>query len=60
MIPVSEPVIELEVNSNRVDCLAIYGVAREVHAISGARLAAPLWDEDAEAIGEGRSPTTRL
>jgi phenylalanyl-tRNA synthetase beta chain len=53
VIPVSEPVIELEVNSNRVDCLAIYGVAREVHAISGAELAAPPWDGDAEAIGEG-------
>ena len=53
VIPVSEPVIELEVNSNRVDCLAIYGVAREVHAISGVELAAPPWDEDAEAIGEG-------
>ncbi len=53
VIPVSDPVIELEVNSNRVDCLGVYGVAREVHAVTGAELAAPPWDEDAEATGEG-------
>ncbi len=53
VIPVSEPVIELEVNSNRVDCLGIYGIAREVHAITGAELAAPPWEADAEATGEG-------
>ncbi len=45
--------IELEPTSNRVDCFGIYGVAREVHAITGAALAAPPWDEDAEATGEG-------
>jgi phenylalanyl-tRNA synthetase beta chain len=53
VIPVSEPVIELEPTSNRVDCFGIYGVAREVHAISGKPLAAPPWDEDAEATGDG-------
>jgi phenylalanyl-tRNA synthetase beta chain len=53
VIPVSEPVIELEPTSNRVDCFGIYGVAREVHAITGEPLAAPPWDEDAEATGEG-------
>ena len=53
VIPVSEPVIELEPTSNRVDCFGIYGVAREVHAITGESLAPPPWDEDAEATGEG-------
>ncbi len=52
LIPISEPVIELEPTSNRVDCFGIYGVAREVHAISDAELAPPPWDEDAEATGE--------
>jgi len=47
-------VIELEPTSNRVDCFGIYGVAREVHAITGVELAAPPWDEDAEASGEGK------
>ena len=53
VIPVSDPVIELEPTSNRVDCFGIYGVAREVHAITGEPLAAPPWDEDAEATGAG-------
>jgi phenylalanyl-tRNA synthetase beta chain len=53
VIPVSDPVIELEVNSNRVDCFGVYGVAREVHAVTGASLAAAPWHEDAEATGDG-------
>jgi phenylalanyl-tRNA synthetase beta chain len=53
VIPVSDPVIELEPTSNRVDCFGVYGVAREIHAITGAELAAAPWDEDAEAAGEG-------
>jgi phenylalanyl-tRNA synthetase beta chain len=53
VLPISEQVIELEVNSNRVDCFGIYGVAREVHAFSGAPLADPPWREDAESGGEG-------
>jgi phenylalanyl-tRNA synthetase beta chain len=53
VIPVSDPVIELEPTSNRVDCFGLYGVAREVHAITGETLAAAPWDEDAEAVGEG-------
>jgi phenylalanyl-tRNA synthetase beta chain len=53
VIPVAESVLELEVNSNRVDCLGVYGVAREVHAITSTRLAEAPWEEDAEAMGEG-------
>jgi phenylalanyl-tRNA synthetase beta chain len=48
LVPVHDHVLELEVTSNRPDCLAIYGVAREVHAISEAALAPPPWDADAE------------
>jgi phenylalanyl-tRNA synthetase beta chain len=55
VLPVSEPVLELEVNSNRVDCFGVYGVAREVHAFTGAPLAAAPWEEDAEATGEGEA-----
>ncbi len=36
VLPLAEPVLELEVTPNRVDCFGVYGVAREVHAISGA------------------------
>ena len=53
VLPVSEQVLELEVNSNRVDCLGVYGVAREVHAFTAEALAPPPWDEDAAATGEG-------
>ena len=53
VIPVAERVLELEVTSNRSDCQAVYGVAREVHAISEAPLADPPWSRDAEAAGDG-------
>ena len=48
-----EPVLELEVTPNRPDCFGVYGVAREVHAISGAPLADQPWAEDAPVEGEG-------
>jgi phenylalanyl-tRNA synthetase beta chain len=35
---IEDEVFDLEVNPNRPDCLAVYGVAREVHAFSGAPL----------------------
>jgi phenylalanyl-tRNA synthetase beta chain len=53
VLPIAEPVLELEVTPNRPDCLGVYGVAREVHAISAAPLAAEPWAEDAAAEGEG-------
>ncbi|HET9163245.1 MAG TPA: phenylalanine--tRNA ligase subunit beta [Solirubrobacterales bacterium] len=53
VLPIAEPVLELEVTPNRVDCFGVYGVAREVHAISAAPLAAEPWAEDAVAEGEG-------
>ncbi|HEU4736935.1 MAG TPA: phenylalanine--tRNA ligase subunit beta [Solirubrobacterales bacterium] len=53
VLPIAEPVLELEVTPNRVDCFGVYGVAREVHAISAAPLAAEPWAEDAAAEGEG-------
>jgi phenylalanyl-tRNA synthetase beta chain len=55
VLPLAEPVLELEVSSNRVDCLGVYGVAREVHAFSGAPLAEPPWRGDVEAAGEGEA-----
>ncbi|MET0731007.1 MAG: phenylalanine--tRNA ligase subunit beta [Solirubrobacterales bacterium] len=53
VLTVAEPVIELEPTSNRVDCFGVYGVARELHAVTAAELAPPPWDGDAEATGEG-------
>ncbi len=53
VLAVAEPVIELEPTSNRVDCFGVYGVARELHAVTGAELAPAPWEDDAEAAGDG-------
>jgi phenylalanyl-tRNA synthetase beta chain len=52
VLPIAETVVELEPTSNRVDCFGVYGVAREVRAITGAELAPPPWAEDAEPAGD--------
>ncbi len=46
MITIADSVLELEITPNRPDCLGVYGVAREVHAATGAPLAAPPWADD--------------
>jgi phenylalanyl-tRNA synthetase beta chain len=55
VLPVAEPVLELEVHSNRVDCFGVYGVAREVHAITGAPLGEAPWEGDAEPAGDDKA-----
>jgi len=55
VLPLGEPVLEIEVTPNRSDCFGVHGVAREVHAITGAALAADPWAEDAPAEGEGEA-----
>ena len=55
VLPLGEPVLEIEVTPNRSDCFGVHGVAREVHAITGAPLAADPWAEDAPAEGEGKA-----
>ena len=55
VLPLAETVLELEITSNRPDCLALYGVAREVHAVTGAPLAElDESDPPAEANGDVR------
>jgi phenylalanyl-tRNA synthetase beta chain len=46
ILPTGSDVIEFELTPNRPDCLAIYGIARETHAATGAPLAPPPWTED--------------
>ncbi len=55
VLPLGEPVLEIEVTPNRSDCFGVHGVAREVHAITGAELAANPWAEDALAEGAGEA-----
>jgi len=52
VLPISTPVLELEITPNRPDCLGVYGVAREVHAATGAPLAPPPWSEDPHPAGD--------
>jgi phenylalanyl-tRNA synthetase beta chain len=53
VMPVGYQVLELDLNPNRSDCLGVYGVAREVHAITGAPLAPAPWLLDAEPTADG-------
>ncbi|HEY2052814.1 MAG TPA: phenylalanine--tRNA ligase subunit beta [Solirubrobacterales bacterium] len=55
VIPLAEPVLEIEVTPNRSDCFGVHGVAREVHAVTGAALGPDPWAEDAPAEGEGEA-----
>jgi phenylalanyl-tRNA synthetase beta chain len=52
VLRLGDTVLELEITSNRPDCLALYGVAREVHAVTGAPLA-PLDESDPPATAAG-------
>jgi phenylalanyl-tRNA synthetase beta chain len=44
VLPIATDVLELEITPNRPDCLAVYGVAREVHAACDVPLAPAPWD----------------
>ena len=50
VLSIATDVLEIEVTPNRPDCLAIYGIAREAHAATGAPLAAPPWTDDSAAV----------
>ena len=52
LLPISSEVLELEITPNRPDCLGVYGVARELHAATGAALTAPPWAEDPGSAGD--------
>jgi phenylalanyl-tRNA synthetase beta chain len=52
VLPIAETVFELELTSNRPDLMSIYGIAREVHAITQAPLAA-LDASEPVATGDG-------
>src|SRR5690606_12831559 len=51
VLPIGGEVLELEITPNRPDCLGIYGVAREVHAATGAPLGPPPWADDPGSDG---------
>ncbi len=51
VLPLATEVLELEVTPNRPDCLGVYGVARELHAATGAPLAQAPWAQDLGSAG---------
>ena len=51
VLPIAGEVLELEITPNRPDCLGVYGVARELHAATGAPLADAPWGEDSGSDG---------
>ncbi len=51
VLAIAMDVIELEITPNRPDCLSVYGVARELHAATGAPLQPAPWSEDPGSSG---------
>jgi phenylalanyl-tRNA synthetase beta chain len=59
VLPIAMDVLELEITTNRPDCLGVYGVARELHAATGAPLAPAPWDEDPGNVDLGSEAPDR-
>jgi phenylalanyl-tRNA synthetase beta chain len=55
-----ETVLELDITTNRVDCMNVYGVAREVAALYGLALKAPDTALDAQGSPAAESLVVRL
>jgi phenylalanyl-tRNA synthetase beta chain len=51
VLPIATEVLELEITPNRPDCLGVFGVARELHAATGAPLSPEPWLEDPGSAG---------
>jgi phenylalanyl-tRNA synthetase beta chain len=53
-------VLDLAIAPNRPDCLAVYGIARELHALTGAPLSPDPTDEDGEPGATGELPAVEI
>ncbi len=53
VLPIATDVLVLEITPNRPDCLAVYGVAREAHAATGATLTPPPWVAEPDPGSDG-------
>jgi phenylalanyl-tRNA synthetase beta chain len=56
VLAIATDVLELEITPNRPDCLGVYGVARELHAATGAPLAPEPWADDPGSDGPPELP----
>jgi phenylalanyl-tRNA synthetase beta chain len=59
VLPIATDVLVLEITPNRPDCLGVYGVAREVHAATGAPLGEPPGADDSAAV-DGELDAVRI
>jgi phenylalanyl-tRNA synthetase beta chain len=50
-LPIADEVLEVEITPNRPDVMGVYGVARDLHAVTGAPLAEDPTARDAEPLG---------
>jgi len=57
VLPIATDVLEFEITPNRPDCLSVYGIAREVHAATGAPLTPAPWAEDLGSFGAVQGAT---
>jgi phenylalanyl-tRNA synthetase beta chain len=55
-VTLGDDVLEFEVSPNRPDNMCVYGIARELHAVTGSPLAPDPAADDAPAEGSGRAP----
>jgi phenylalanyl-tRNA synthetase beta chain len=54
-LPIVDDVLELEITPNRPDAMGVYGVAREVHAVTAAPLGEDPTASDASPAGNDRA-----
>ncbi len=60
LMPFATEVLVLEITPNRPDCLGVYGIAREVHAATGAALNPPPWQDDPGSDGNVEQATVEV
>jgi phenylalanyl-tRNA synthetase beta chain len=54
-LPIVDEVLELEITPNRPDAMGVYGVARDLHAVTAAPLSEDPTARDADAAGDDRA-----
>src|SRR3954469_7216250 len=59
-LQIQDEVLDLAIAPNRPDCLAVYGIARELHALTDAPLAPDPTDEDAEPSVQAPLPPVEI
>ena len=54
-LPIVDEVLEIEITPNRPDAMGVFGVARDLHAVTTAPLAEDPTERDAEPSGDDRA-----